>query len=259
MFVCIDYFSLSTYLAKLSPGSQSSLATHRAGKLPEIIVHPASRDPYQASPTFFQYPLQPPNQKNWHLSQPTILYISIDSLTQSVANNLTDFAKTAQGIAALVITAIAGTIHNNRARTVLWVDGSKLSQGNVGASVCWKERDRSKLENISVFLGKNKETVEAELWAIANGLEVARETALYSHNTPITIFRNSREALTTLGQLSFHTSTPYLRNPIYQETSDLERKGHSVTIWWILSHVGLVEHDKADQSARDKARKGENQ
>lgn len=37
--------------------------------------------------------------------------MSIDSLAQSIANNLTDFAKTAQGIAALAITAIAGTIH----------------------------------------------------------------------------------------------------------------------------------------------------
>ena len=129
----------------------------------------------------------------------------------------------------------------------------------MGASVCWKEKDRSNWENISVFLGKHKETVDAELWAIANGLEVARETTLNSHNTPITIVSNLREALTTLGQLSFHTSTPYLRNPIYQETSDLERKGHSVTIWWILSHVGLVGHDRADQSARDKGRKGENQ
>lgn len=57
--------------------------------------------------------------------------------------------------------------------------------------------------------------------------------------------------------MSSHTST-FLseRNPIYQKTSDLESKGHSVTIGWIPRHVRLAGHDKADQSARDKAQKG---
>ena len=59
---------------------------------------------------------------------------------------------------------------------------------------------------------------------IANGLEVARKTTLNSHNTPITIFSDSQEALAKLRQLSSHTSAPYLRSLIYQETSDLESK-----------------------------------
>lgn len=138
--------------------------------------------------------------------------------------------------------------------------GSKLSQGNVGAAVCWKDKDCNSWKSISAFLGKNKvgknkETVDGELWAIANGLEVARKTTLNSHNTPITIFSDSQEALAKLRQLSSHTSAPYLRSLIYQETSDLESKGHFVTIRWIPSHVGLG-HDKADRSARDKARRG---
>lgn len=134
--------------------------------------------------------------------------------------------------------------------------GSKLSQGNVGAAVCWKDKDCNSWKSISAFLGKKKETVDGELWAIANGLEVARKTTLNSHNTPITIFSDSQEALAKLRQLSSHTSAPYLRSLIYQETSDLESKGHFVTIRWIPSHVGLVGHDKADRSARDKARRG---
>lgn len=36
----------------------------------------------------------------------------------------------------------------------------------------------------------------------------------------------------------------------------MESKCHSVTIRWIPSHVGLIGHDKADQSARDKSRRG---
>ena len=62
---------------------------------------------------------------------------------------------------------------------VLWVDGSKLSQGNAGAAVCRKDKDYDSWENSSVFLGENKETVDAELWAIAGKI------TLNSHQTPI--------------------------------------------------------------------------
>lgn len=37
-----------------------------------------------------------------------------------------------------------------RAGNVLWADGSKLSQGNFGAAVCWKDKH---LDTSSIFLG----------------------------------------------------------------------------------------------------------
>lgn len=40
--------------------------------------------------------------------------------------------------------------------TLMWPDGSKLDQGNVGAAVCWKDRDLNSWKNTSTFLGKNK-------------------------------------------------------------------------------------------------------
>ena len=60
-----------------------------------------------------------------------------------------------------------------RAEYVIWVDGSKLSQGNAGAAACWKDKNHNRWENKSIFLGKNKEIIDAELWAIAIGLETA--------------------------------------------------------------------------------------
>lgn len=39
---------------------------------------------------------------------------------------------------------------------VMWADDSELDQGNVGAAVCWKDRDPNNWKNTSVFLGKNK-------------------------------------------------------------------------------------------------------
>lgn len=46
---------------------------------------------------------------------------------------------------------------------VMWTDGSKLDQGNVGAAVCWKDETSNQWKEKSVFLGKNKEVLDAEL------------------------------------------------------------------------------------------------
>ncbi len=52
-----------------------------------------------------------------------------------------------------------------RAGLVLWTDESKLDNGNTRAAVCWKDK--------SVFHGRNKEVLDAELWEILNALEIA--------------------------------------------------------------------------------------
>lgn len=48
----------------------------------------------------------------------------------------------------------------------------------------------------TVFSWENKEIPAAELWAIAEALEIARKETLNNHNTPITILSDPREALT---------------------------------------------------------------
>ncbi len=139
------------------------------------------------------------------------------------------------------------------AGNVVWVDGSKLGQENAGATVCWKSQNR--WENKSVFLGKNKEIIDVELSAIATGLEIAGKITLDDRQTtPITIFSDSAEALNILGRSSPCASF-YLRDTIFQKALDLTNKGHSVTIRWILSHAGLVGHDKADQSTKNKTQR----
>ena len=141
----------------------------------------------------------------------------------------------------------------HRTGHVLWVDGSKLSQGNAAAAVCWKELDSWK--NSSVFLDMNKEITDAELWAIATGLGIAGKITLQSTQTAVTIFSDSRKALNTLGQLSMRTGTPYLRNLLSQKLSDLERKGKSVTLRWIPGHVGLVGMTKLTKTQEKKPKK----
>ena len=42
-----------------------------------------------------------------------------------------------------------------QAGTVMWVDGSKSDQGDVGAAACWKDKVANSWKNTAVFLGKN--------------------------------------------------------------------------------------------------------
>lgn len=110
-------------------------------------------------------------------------------------------------------------------------------------------------KSIVFFWGKIKKSLMQSFERLQNGLEISRKTTFDSHKTPITIFNDSREALITLLQLSSYTSSPYLRNLLCRKTSHLENNGQSINIRWIPSHVVLVGHDKADQSARHKARR----
>lgn len=58
------------------------------------------------------------------------------------------------------------------------------------------------MEGQQYFRGKNKEIPAAELWAIAEALEIARKETLNNHITPITILSDPREALTVSGSQS---------------------------------------------------------
>ncbi len=104
----------------------------------------------------------------------------------------------------------------------MWVDGSKLDQGNAGAAVCWKDKVSNSWKSTAVFLGKNKEILDAELWAIANGLDVARKITQET-NTPITIFSDSQEALTEIQKVNPYTGSPYLKSLIHQKTANISR------------------------------------
>ncbi len=54
----------------------------------------------------------------------------------------------------------------------------------------WKEK--------IIFLGKNKEILDAELWAISEALGIAEKMPANS-KTPVTIFSDSQRALRAIG------------------------------------------------------------
>ena len=51
----------------------------------------------------------------------------------------------------------------DKAGLVLWTDGSKLDQGHAAAAVCWEDKPAGEWKEKSIFLGKNKEILDAEL------------------------------------------------------------------------------------------------
>ena len=65
----------------------------------------------------------------------------------------------------------------------MWTDGSKLSNGRCGAAVCWKDLRSNQWRQKSVFLGKNKEILDAELWAISEALYTAMRETSTVYNT----------------------------------------------------------------------------
>lgn len=139
---------------------------------------------------------------------------------------------------------------------VMWTDGSKLDRGSVGAAVCWREKALDLWKEKGDFLGKNKEILDVEVWAISMALDAALKETLDAKDAPVTIFRDSQKALRVIGNSPSHKENRFLRGCIYGKAEKLERNGHHVTLRWIPSHSRLTGNEKADQVAKRKAERG---
>ena len=84
----------------------------------------------------------------------------------------------------------------NQPGLVVWKDGSKLDQGQLAAAICWEDKFTGQWKRRSVFLGKNKEIVNANLWAIL-ALDKANRTAIV-RNILVIIFCDSQKALNAM-------------------------------------------------------------
>ncbi len=138
---------------------------------------------------------------------------------------------------------------------VLWTDGSKLDQGQAAAAVCWEDKLAAKWRERSIFLWRNKEILDAELWAISEALEIAKKVAK-PRNTPVTILSDSQKALRAIVLPFTSQENLFLRSFVYQKTEELQRTGHPITYQWIPGHSGLIGNEKANLSARTRAEKG---
>ena len=124
----------------------------------------------------------------------------------------------------------------------------------MAAAVCWEEKSTAKWKEKSMFLGKNKEILDAELWAISEALDIALKIA--NPRTPITIFSDSQKALRAIALPFTSQENRFLRSLVYQKTEILQRTGHPFIFQWVPGHSGLIGNEKPNLSARNRAERG---
>ncbi len=111
---------------------------------------------------------------------------------------------------------------------VLWADGLKLDQGQTAAAVCWEDKSAAKWKERTIFLGRNKEILDAELWAISEALEIAKKLAS-PRTRSVTIFSDLQKALGAIALPRTSQENRYLRSLLYEKTEELQQIGHLTT------------------------------
>ncbi len=116
----------------------------------------------------------------------------------------------------------------DKAGLVLCTDGSKLDQGHAAAAVCWEDKPAGEWKEKSIFLGKNKEILDAELCAILEALDIVKKIA-NAKNTPVIILCDSQKALGAIALPFTSQKDRFLIGLVYQKTEELQHSGHSIT------------------------------
>ena len=144
----------------------------------------------------------------------------------------------------------------NRVGIVLWTDGSRLDVGKVGAAVVWFDGKLNKWQEKRRFLGKNKDSFDAELWAILDALVLGIKRTRNVGPTTVTVFTDSQAAITKILDPKTRVGGDAVRSLIYQNAHIIKNAGHNVVLRWVLGHSEVPGNEKADATAKDVAHKG---
>lgn len=74
---------------------------------------------------------------------------------------------------------------------ILWINVSKLDHESVRAAICQKDKRFNCWKDESIFLAKDKDIIEVELWAISKALLVVITETKNSRDISITVFCDS--------------------------------------------------------------------
>jgi ribonuclease HI len=134
----------------------------------------------------------------------------------------------------------------------LFTDGSRLLSGYCGSSVAWKTQDHV-WHNQRIHLGDAKEVLDAELYAIAEALQTAREQQISTNGTKeVQIYSDSLEALRRI-QDNVRDPWQCLVRMIAEREKPLLRGGYSVEYHWVPGHEGIRGNEEADKAAKKAA------
>lgn len=150
------------------------------------------------------------------------------------------------------ITAIEEAIKASNANSILFTDGSRLETGNLRCSVVWRAPDGS-WKTQKTHLGKNKETFDAELFAIAEALKLVNRKVIGNHATHLVrIFADSTAALKRIQEDNPGPGQWTTRTIIKIERT-LMRAGWHIEYHWVPGHSKAEGNEKAARAAKDAA------
>jgi ribonuclease HI len=135
----------------------------------------------------------------------------------------------------------------------VFTDGSKSEEGWTGCAAVWKSDDT--WQGRKMFMGRNKEVFDAELYAIWLGLTAARdhqdEWAAVGPKS-ITIFTDAQAALKRI-----RNNDPgpgqWLARRILRTERQLRQAGWTTEFRWVPGHKGVEGNETADQWAKEAA------
>ena len=130
----------------------------------------------------------------------------------------------------------------------VWTDGSRLDNERVGAAIAlrrggvWTEK--------GVYLGRNKEVFDAEVFAIGQALEELNGRE--ERDRRYTIFSDSQAALSRVQ----HDRTgpgQTLAVKAIATAEAISQRGNVITLRWTPSHKGITGNERADRTAKNAA------
>ena len=137
-------------------------------------------------------------------------------------------------------------------RDTVWTDGSRLEDKRVGGAVAFKEGNG--WSQRGVYLGRNKEVFDAEVFAIRLALQVLDERA--ERDRSYTIFSDSQAALS---RVQHDRTGPGQTLAIDAITTarGITSRGNDICLRWTPSHEGIDGNERADRTARRAAEERE--
>jgi ribonuclease HI len=135
----------------------------------------------------------------------------------------------------------------------VWIDGSRMDDGNVGCAVV-RRIGEGEIENsiegwnlVGYHLGTGNEVFDAELCVI---LKATRRFAISKEfNKNFTIFSDSQAAILTCRN-DCHGPGQSMARAVIQWSQQVVQKGNTLTIRWVPGHADIDGNEVADKQTK---------
>lgn len=158
--------------------------------------------------------------------------------------------------------------HDSTSELSFWSDGSRLENRRTGTGIVWKTED-GHWHTRKIYLGKNKEIFDAELYGIDQALNLALRAGRprarpssqvtrqrLSNLRKVYVWLDSRSAINRIKNLAAGPGQ-WLARRIYDNTRTLLEYGINVEICWIPGHAKIEGNERADRAAKEAAENGQ--